>query len=475
MASHRRLAAFLTSLFFAVVPLAARASTAPDVLVVGGTPAGVAAAIAAARDGADVTLVARGSVLGGILTDGMMDQWDINVGPTGNAIQGGLFREIHARLGDSFTPQAAASVFADLIAREPRITVRTGLTLEAVDTAASAPDSRRVERVRFTDTRNHVETITADAVIDATDNGDLAALAGARYDLGRQDTGRDERTQAVTLMFALRGVDWLRLASSYENARYGPGGATERRAWGYSATLADYVPLSRDILVRDLNLGRESTGSVTVNAIDVLGIDGLKREDLARARSLTEREAPHLVDFLRTRLPGFENASVDRFARAIYVRETRHFAGLERLRESDVWNGRVPFDAIGLSSYPMDLHPTTHDEKLAYAPLRHVYGVPFGALVPRGFSNLLLASPSISATHIAAGSARVIPTTIEEGEAAGTACAIALRGHLSFSEFVTDPRAFLSLRDDLLIHGVLLPEIAESDHGARPSSGTTRA
>ena len=461
MASHRRLAAFMTGLLFAVAPLHARASVAPNVLVVGGTPAGVAAAVSAARNGADVTLVTRGSVLGGILTDSMMDQWDLNIGPRGNAIQGGLFREIYAALGDSFTPQAAASVFADLIAREPRITIRTGLTLEAVDTTASSPNTRRVERVRFTDTHDHVETITACALIDATDNGDLAALAGARYDLGRQDTGRDERTQAVTLMFALRGVDWSRLASSY-GRHNGPGGATDRRAWGYSATLADYVPLSREVLVRDLNLGRESTGNVTVNAIDVLGIDGLKRADLARARSLTEREAPHLIDFLRTRLPGFENASIDRFARSIYVRETRHFAGLERLRESDVWTGRIPSDAIGLSSYPMDLHPSTHDEILAYAPVRHVYGVPFGTLVPRGFSNLLLASPSISATHIAAGSARVIPTTIEEGEAAGAASAIALRDHLSFREFVTNPLAFLSLRANLRAHGVLLPEIAET-------------
>jgi NADPH-dependent 2,4-dienoyl-CoA reductase/sulfur reductase-like enzyme len=61
------------------------------VLVVGGTPAGVAAAVAAARRGAGVTLVSAAPQLGGILTDAMMDQWDLNVAPGGGAIQGGLF------------------------------------------------------------------------------------------------------------------------------------------------------------------------------------------------------------------------------------------------------------------------------------------------------------------------------------------------------------------------------------------------
>ncbi|MBV8748677.1 MAG: FAD-dependent oxidoreductase [Candidatus Eremiobacteraeota bacterium] len=92
-------------LFFLILlasPVFAQARS--SVLVVGGTPAGVAAAVTAARQGSDVTLVGADSVLGGILTDAMMDQWDLNVAPDGAAIQGGLFREVHAALGDAFTP-----------------------------------------------------------------------------------------------------------------------------------------------------------------------------------------------------------------------------------------------------------------------------------------------------------------------------------------------------------------------------------
>ena len=472
MFARPRLLAPLVVLLLVTLPVHVSAAPASsEVLVVGGTPAGVAAAVAAAREGASVTLAVRGSMLGGILTDGMMDQWDLNLAPGGGTIQGGIFTEVHARLGDSFTPQAAASTFAALVASEPRITVRTGL-LPASAKVVTDGDGRRVRGVAFAGADGRRTTILADEVIDATDNGDIAFLAGARFDLGRQDTGRDERTQAVTLMFAIRDVDWAQVAASYDPAHDGPGGATARRAWGYSTLLAGYVPLSNDVLVRDLNLGRESSGGVTVNAIDVLGIDGLRVDDRARARALSEREAPHLIAYLRTRIPGFESASVDRFASALYVRETRHFAGLERLQAGDVWSGRVTSDAIGLSSYPLDLHPSVRDERLAYAPVRHVYGVPLGTLVPQGFLNLVLASPSISASHIAAGSARVIPTTIEEGEAAGIVCALARRDRRPLADYVRDEHAFNVLRERLTARGVVLP--LQAAYGVR-SSGATRA
>src|ERR1700757_213981 len=107
--------ALLSVLLFSLSVAPSVAQAPPEVLVVGGTPAGVAAAVAAARAGSAVTLVAARSALGGILTDAMMDQWDLNVAPDGGSVQGGLFTEIHASLGDAFTPDAAARVFGSLV------------------------------------------------------------------------------------------------------------------------------------------------------------------------------------------------------------------------------------------------------------------------------------------------------------------------------------------------------------------------
>jgi hypothetical protein len=454
----RRLTAFVAATLLVIPAFAVGAQTppAPDVLVVGGTPAGIAAALAAARSGAMVELVAASPQLGGVLSDAMMDQWDLNLDDDGTPIQGGIFREIHARLGDVFTSAEVTSVFRSLLAAQPRIRVRTDAQPLAVTTEWEG-DKRSVTAVRFHDNRDDENfTVAAPEIVDATDDADVAALAGARYDLGRQDTGRDARMQPVTLMFTVNGVDWDRLADNYDEARDGPGGASAHRAWGYSTILRAYRPLGDAVLVRDLNLGHEDDGAVTVNAIDVLGINGLDEADLERARAISEREAPALVAWLRTRVPGFAEASIGRYADAVYVRETRHIAGLDRLTADDVWGGRISADAIGLSSYPLDLHPTTRDERLAYAAVRHVYGIPFGALVPRDLVNVVLASPAISATHLASGSARIIPTTVEEGEAAGSAAALADQHHLTFAQIDDTPSLFGTLRGNLAREGAIL-------------------
>src|SRR5580700_5223267 len=106
-------AAVMAALFFCVSSpwLPVEAAQRADVLVVGGTPAGVAAALAAARLGDNVTLVAQRPEFGGVLTDATMDQWDLNLAPDGTPIEGGIFSEIHAALGDAFTPADAARVF----------------------------------------------------------------------------------------------------------------------------------------------------------------------------------------------------------------------------------------------------------------------------------------------------------------------------------------------------------------------------
>jgi ribulose 1,5-bisphosphate synthetase/thiazole synthase len=435
--------------------IATDAAPRTDVLVVGGTPAGVAAALAAARRGEDVTLVAQRPVFGGVLTDATMDQWDLNLAPDGGEIEAGIFSEIHAKLGDAFTPADAARVFGDLVASEPRIHAIVNARPIAVQTIDGAGGTQ-LEDVTFARLGEADLTLAAETVIDATDDGDVAALAGARYDVGRQDTGIDEKMQAVTLMFTIDDVDLTDIVRGYNPRAYGAGGALDRRAWGYAKLMDGYRAASPDVLVRDLNFGHEDDGSVSVNAIDVIGIDGRSAADLLRARVLTETEAPRLIAYLRERLPGFADARIGRFADTVYVRETRHVLGDAWLTADDVWAGVLPADRIGLSSYPLDLHPVTATDRLAYAPIRHVYGVPFGALVPRGFTNLLLASPAISASHEASGSARVIPTTIVGGEAAGAAAALAHERHITVGTLATTPPDVTALQSDLRRNGTIL-------------------
>ncbi|MBV9648180.1 MAG: FAD-dependent oxidoreductase [Candidatus Eremiobacteraeota bacterium] len=459
----RHLIALATSLATAVLSVSTAAaaqsrfdSTRPDVLVVGGTPAGVAAAVAAARRHQRVTLVVAGEDLGGILTDGLMNQWDLNVTSAGTPVQRGLFAEIYGKLGDAFAPAAASDVFADMVANEANVAVRYGEVAAGV-APSEWPDGRHIDTVMVKNvSSNTMVVIRSPLVVDATDSGNIAAMAGARYDLGRQDTGIDERMQAVTEMFTLEGVRWDDVVSGYDAAKFGPGGATNRTAWGYAKLMRDYKPVLQNAVVRDLNFGRMADGSVSVNAIDIVGIDGLDPQQVEQAKRNTTVEAPHLVEFLRSHLAGFADARVGRFASSVYVRETRHIDGLERLTSSDVWNGKIPSDSVGLASYPIDVHPVDVSDQPAFASTRHVYGIPFGALVPQGIDNVILAGPAISATHEAAGSARIIPTTIEEGEAAGAAAAYANDHHLDFPQIAMNHERVAALRRDLAAKGALV-------------------
>jgi hypothetical protein len=447
----------------------AQNAASPDVVVVGGTPAGVAAAVAAGRRGLRVELDVAGNTLGGVVSDGMMDQWDLNTGPAGETIERGIFAELVAQLGDAFTPENAEEELADLLASTPNVEVRYDRIPRAVLTEPTSAGTF-VTRIEFK-TRHRPQFSVAPFVVDATDDADVAALAGARFSVGRQDLGTDSAMQAATLMFSLRGVDTRVLATAYSSLRFGPGGAMGARVWGFSGLLRDYRPGDPRILVRDLNLGIARDGEVTVNAIDIFGVDGLDPHSVATATTLAKAEAPRLLDFLRPRVPGLENATIARFARSLYVRETRHVFGLSYLTATDVIEGNEPADAIGLSSYPLDLHPVSLDDKLNYAPARHVYGVPFGALVPAGFANLLVASRSISASHVAAGSARIIPTTIEEGEAAGAACAVALRSHATFSQLDRTQSLVTALRADLAAHGAIIDEHLQATAARAPKAG----
>ena len=198
-----------------------------------------------------------------MLTDAAMDQWDLNLAPDGTPIEAGIFAEMHAALGDAFTQADAARAFGNLVASEPRIHAIVGAQVTDAHVTSSAAGSH-VDGVTFAGSGKRDFSLAAPIVIDATDDADVAAAASARYDVGRQDTGIDEGMQAVTLMFTIDDIDWPALAAAYDVRVDGPGGVIGRRAWGYAKLMDGYRPLSSDVLVRDLNLGHEDDGSVSV-------------------------------------------------------------------------------------------------------------------------------------------------------------------------------------------------------------------
>lgn len=427
-------------------------------LVVGGTPAGVAAAVAAAGMGTQVIMTESRPYLGGDLTGAMLNMFDMDYGPGGQHLSRGIFMEIFRKLGITFDVELAKHVFLQEVYRHPLVVLR--LSTRPLQVVVQ---DERVAAVVVEDTLSHArQTICAKRVVDATDDADIAAMAGVPYQLGREGSGVDRAMMAATLVFELSGVNWqdvVAYVSSTGGRRATRGGIFHGNAWGYGSILRFYRPIQPGIGIYDLNIGWQNDHTVLINGLLVYGVDGTDPGSVADGMRRATMEVPYLIQYLRTTARGFKDADLIRTADYLYIRETRHIRGLYLLTAQDIVDGRVFWDAVGVASYPIDLHPYRPGELNPYAPHRYVYTIPLRALVPVGIKNLLMASRSISASYEAAGSTRVVPTTMEEGQAAGTAAVLSLRAKVEIPDFTEDPGLVHELQAALHAQGqYLLPE-----------------
>jgi hypothetical protein len=447
----------------ATLPAAAgiEAASAPcsvrvPLLVVGGTPAGVAAAVSAARLGTPVLLTEARPYLGGDLTGGMLNVLDMDVDVEGRHLARGFFLEVYHRLGMTFDVEYAKKVFAGEVRQEPLITLR--LRTRPIAVLAQGPWVTGV--VVQDDIRSEPETICAQRIIDATDDADIAAMAGVPYQVGREGSGIDRAMMAATLVFQVGGVSWRQMTSFLFGSAHRAmvrAGIRDRNIWGFGPTMRKYTPTQPGVAIYDLNIGLQNDGSVLINGLLLFGVDGTNPASVADAMQRGRTELPSLIEYLRQNVPGFAHAFLIRAADYLYVRETRHIRGLYTLRVRDIEDSRVFWDAIGVASYPIDLHPYRPGQMNPYAARRIAYTIPFRSLVPVSVANLLVASRSISASYEAAGSARIAATTMEEGQAAGLAAALSLQARVSFRKMAETPALVHQVQAALYAEGAYLP------------------
>lgn len=426
-----------------------------QVLVVGGTPAGIAAAVAAARAGVRTVLVESRAELGGDLTGGWLNTFDMNWGPRGQHLTRGIFLEVYRSLGQTFDVRRAKTVFERLTQKEPMLTVmlQTRVLSSVVREDVLSGVVLRNERTRIS------WPLLADMVIDATSDADIAAASGVPYTLGREDTRIDQRMQAATLIFRLGRVNYRRVVH-FLNTHEKPhrtGGVVGRTAWGYSQIMRQYRPRDPRIGLYDLNLGWQRDRTVLVNAMQIFDVEGTNVGSVQEARAIGLAELPAVVHFLRTEAPGFERAVLVDAAPYLYIRETRHIFGLYRMRLGDILQSRDFWDRVAVASYPMDLHPYAPGQFSAFRSRRRVYAIPFRALVPAGVDHLLVVGRAISSDCIPAGSLRVVPTGMALGQAAGEAAALAVKSGMSPQRMATDRAAIAQLQRRLISSGAFLP------------------
>ncbi|OGB95025.1 MAG: hypothetical protein A3G35_10330 [candidate division NC10 bacterium RIFCSPLOWO2_12_FULL_66_18] len=419
---------------------AAEQSQSADVLVAGGGMAGIAAAVSAARAGADVLLVERGATLGGIATAGL----NCSFMGVDRSVLGGIIWEVLDRLAalegaiegvyTPFDPEVFKTVALEMVTEAGVRLLLHSWLLEAVTRRG------RVTGVKFV-TKAGIRKIAAQAFVDATGDGDLAASAGAPFESGRAD-GRPG--QPMTVMLRMGNVDTRKLIAYtkehpdqlYQNPLKCV--LEERRDPPLFLFSGFFDLIRRAKEAGELYLERESMGliglpskgQVLVNATRVHGMDATDPDGLTKAEVEARRQAWSVVRFLRRHMPGFGEAHLIDTAASIGVRESRRVKGQYMLTREDILGeARFP-DAVARNFFPMDIHgPADNPLSHTWLTLRPggFYEIPYRCLVPLQVKGVLVAGRCISATHEAHGSTRTMPCCLATGQAAGVAAAVAVR------------------------------------------------
>ncbi|MFD2327910.1 FAD-dependent oxidoreductase [Cohnella sp. GCM10020058] len=415
-----------------------------DVVVTGGGPAGVNAALAAARGGARTVLVERYGFLGGMSTAALVYPWMTFHTMEGKQVVAGIAQEIVDRLrriGASrghvrdtvgfvrtvtpYHPEQYKIVAYDML-REAGVRV---LLHSFVDRVLMA-SGERIDAVVLTSKSGPIE-VRGRTFVDTTGDADIAYLAGAPCLKGRPG---DNRTQPMTMKFRMRGVDLNKVKAymlTYRDEFYKKTPFDELETLPLTGVLGFYkhwreanLPINRDQV---LFFTGPETDEVLVNTTRVQGLDGTDVEDLTLAEALGRKQALQVGDFMKT-LPGFERASISQVGAQIGVRETRRIQGRYVLQAEDVVAGRRFDDAIARSGYPIDIHdPSGKGVTAAWVEGDGAYDIPYRCLVPLGIGNLLVGGRCISTSHEALATTRLTPSCMATGQAAGAAAALSLR------------------------------------------------
>lgn len=437
---------------FAAAP-APVAKASYDVVVIGGQPEGVAAAVAAASHGAKVLLVEKRDGLGGLFTYGWLNFIDMNHGPRYELLTRGTFLDFYRQVnGSIFDIEQAKAVLAAMVARYPNLALSLNTSFKEPILEGNKLVGIRVEK------DNEEVIFYARCFIDATQDADVAAAAGVPFTVGAEDLGEKNRFQAVTLVFQLGGIDWRTLERAIKKGQIKDAKISSRAAWGFNSIAGNYQPSTERVRLRGFNIARQNDGTVLINALHIFGVDGLNAISRAEAMELAKAELPAITAFLQAQIPGFAAAKLLGTAPELYIRETRHIKALYQLDLNDVVFNRYFADAIALASYPVDVQATSpQDSGYVYGNPK-VYSIPFRSLVPQEIDNLLVVGRSAGYTHLAAGSARVVPIGMASGDAAGVSSVYSIKVDRNFRELAASSEDIQAIQEMVVQTGGYLKD-----------------
>jgi hypothetical protein len=405
-----------------------------EVVVLGGGPAGIAAALAAGRAGRSTICIERYGFLGGAGTAaGLSTFCGLHAVVHGKheQIVHGLADDIldrlqamdglnkpHLTIQNQITAQSYDISAFKIAADELMTAARVHLLFHAVGTGVVMSDEHRIDAV-LVETKSGRFAIRGQIFIDGSGDGDLAAWAGVPYEIG-DGTGN---MLYPSTMFRINGVDPAKAGRAWELI---PGlmEAAEKKGRRFPRKQPIVRPQRNPIEWR-ANLTQIKNPSGTA-------VSGIDARELSYGEVEGRRQCWDVFQFIKEHTPGFERAYIVEIAPQIGIRETRRVVGEYVLTEQDILGCRDFADTIGVQGWPVEAH-IAGDVKFVFAPptSRGYNEIPYRIIVPQKVDNLLVAGRCASMSHDGQSSARVSGPCFVMGQAAGTAADLALAAHVA--------------------------------------------
>ena len=422
-----------------------------DVVICGGGPSGIGAALAARRAGLKTIVLEGQGQLGGMSTSGLVSHWlGGRQSDCEHWVVGGIFREL---CYEGHEKQAALIAKPDLTKKyQPhgwfKGQLAAGIPIEPYRMASMLDEKFTAEGIDFlyftpvidVKTKDNIIThiiaynksgimaIPARAVIDATGDGDIAARSGCDYVKGRAEDGV---MADVTLEFHVDNVNQDALADyilKKDDPRF-------RKTAGKLAKEGKWPNPIPWLLTVQLT----EKGVMMVNTSRIYGPDGTNGASVTQAMVKGRKETLDLIDGLRKLVPGFENARLKSVAPLLGVRETRRIKGETTLIIQDLFDGREYDDIVGFSAYGWDLPNSTRPPKNPqYGRDAHsITPIPYSIMVPTNIQNLICPGRMVSVERELLGPLRVMAPCFAMGQAAGIASSQVVKNNIAYKEVDT--------------------------------------
>jgi len=409
-----------------------------EVVVCGGGPAGVTAALSAARQGASVLLLEQRGALGGMATLGLVPMLATvtdGVNPVAEGIGMEISREVVKLMGVTDFKACWQQVNPEIFKRvcDEKIQAAGIKIYFDQKIAAVRRDGNRVSEIAVAGIEG-LKKVSGKVFVDTTGDAAVTAFAGGKFELG------DEKgiTMSPTLCVTYAGIDWDKYFAAEQ------AGRSFRSIW-HKMLAEGKTPIEEHHFVGIFKTGPCTGGG---NLGHIYGINCAKDADITKGYIEGRKIAVLFHKFFAENVEGFEKSELAETASLLSVRETRRIVGDYKLCKDDYLKRKSFADDIARYSYPVDIHASSTDAadqqrvereiaETRYQPGEN-YGIPYRALLPQGLDNVLVAGRCVCCDRPVQSSLRVMPACFLTGQAAGMAAALSLNSNADTRAVNTD-------------------------------------